>query len=116
MGSNDTLFMSVSPNKPKAWLKVRKILAVGAMLSLWLVTYGLSFSPDFHRLLHKDAQSANHQCAVTHIQQTSLLPALTAAVEPVVSAVETWVVPCSEFEFLPSFSYRLSHSRAPPAV
>jgi hypothetical protein len=38
-----------------------RLAAVGLMLSLWLGTLALAAAPQLHRLLHNDAQDANHQ-------------------------------------------------------
>ena len=44
-------------------------LAVGASLVLFLLTVSLAASSTFHRFLHKDADSRQHQCAVTLLTQ-----------------------------------------------
>ncbi len=84
------------------------------MLLLWLATYGLSFSPDFHRLLHKDAQKAGHTCLVTHLQHHSFLASFVATALPEPPA--SCVMPESrgEVQFFPSTDYLVSKGRAPP--
>jgi hypothetical protein len=90
--------------------------AAGAVLLLWLVTFALGASPQLHRLLHPDADSSSHKCLITQIQQQSFAAGIHPPVAPPVPATETELVCSAEVRFLSARNYRLSPSRAPPAV
>src|SRR5204863_8121607 len=64
--------------------------AVGLMLLLWLGAFALTASPQLHRLFHRDAQSANHHCLVTQLQQHSLWASFSLAVAPVTPTLGLW--------------------------
>jgi hypothetical protein len=91
-------------------------IAAGAILLLWLVTFALAASPQLHRLLHRDADSSDHKCLITQIQQQSFAAGIHPTVAPIVLAAKTELVCCAEARFLSARDYRLSPSRAPPAV
>ena len=91
-------------------------LAAGLMLALWLVTFTLAVCPQFHKLLHHDAQSAAHSCLVTQIQQHLLTTGFMAVAVPAPPETSVGSICFAEFQYLPSCDYRLSPSRAPPSV
>jgi len=86
------------------------------MLVLWLATYAISVSPQLHHFLHRDAQNINHQCQITQIKQHSFVHASSKISVPRPMEAILWSVRGTEVQFRPSFDYRLSPSRAPPAV
>ena len=100
----------------RAAMRLGRIPTVALMLSLWLGTLALAASPQLHRLLHKDAQSLNHQCLITHIKQHSLLAGSPTVLAPTPSAVDAGFARSADPQFFPTSHYRFSPSRAPPAV
>ena len=86
------------------------------MLGLWLVLFALTISPQLHRLLHEDADGADHHCLVTQIQHQPVLSGFVAAVLPAAPVLETVCTPLADVRFVPAYDYRLSPSRAPPAA
>jgi len=89
---------------------------VGLVLVLWLTTLALTVSPQLHRLLHRDAQSPNHDCLITQILHQSLLAGSANVAAPTQYPLRVGSVYLDVFQFFPAFDYRLSPSRAPPAV
>ncbi len=92
------------------------LAAVAVMISLWVAMWALEVSPDLHRLLHKDAQSPGHACLVTQFQHHLLLSGFVAAALPPLPVVSSAPLASRDFQFLPAYDYRLTPSRAPPAV
>jgi hypothetical protein len=90
--------------------------AVAVMISLWVALWALQVSPDLHRLLHEDAQSNGHTCLVTQFQRHLLLSGFVAAVAPALPDISIAPIGCGDCQLLPSYDYRLTPSRAPPAV
>jgi len=93
-----------------------RLAAVAVMLSLWVALWAIQVSPDLHRLLHEDAQSPGHTCLVTQFQHHLLLSGFVAATTPPLPVVSSAPLASGDFQFLPSCDYRLTPSRAPPAV
>jgi len=85
------------------------------MLVLWLATFALTALPQLHTLLHKDAQTLNHNCLVTQLQQHSITSAGTGILIPTPFISGLVASRPDEFPVLVSGDYRLSPSRAPPA-
>jgi hypothetical protein len=86
------------------------------MLLLWLGTFALAACPQLHERLHKDAQSPAHQCLVTQIQQHQLLTGAVPESAPAPSCVELAEVNPVNLQLSSVSDYRLSPSRAPPAM
>jgi len=103
-------FWSTSKHQRRAGIS-----AVILMLLLWLGTFALAASPQLHRLLHQDAQSLNHHCLITQVQQYSALGDLPPVVAPAAPIAGLESVCSAEFQLLPISDYRLSPSRGPPA-
>jgi hypothetical protein len=83
-------------------------------LALFLALQLVSSSEALHRLIHSDANSAEHQCAVTlfahgQVNAAESFPALVAF-----AAALFFFLPLLQSAALPSFDYRYSASRAPP--
>ncbi len=105
----------------KSWTAAKRpcrlgVLAAGLMLVLWLVTVALAISPELHRLLHGDAQNVNHQCLVTLVQQHLFLDGGHAVLAPVVSPSALGLAVIVENSRCVARDYRVSPSRAPPAL
>jgi hypothetical protein len=90
--------------------------AIAVMIPLWVTLWALQVSPDLHRLLHEDSQSPGHTCLVTQFQHHLLLSGFVAAVAPALPDISIGLIGCADFQFYPSYDYRLAPSRAPPAV
>ncbi|HWV98930.1 MAG TPA: hypothetical protein VNZ64_04475 [Candidatus Acidoferrum sp.] len=90
--------------------------AVALMLLLWLGLCALEVSPDLHHFIHQDAQNPAHNCLVTQLQQHSVLSGFVPAAAPAPPAVTRTLFSGGDFQFCPSFDYRLTPSRAPPSV
>ena len=101
-----------STSKHPRWGGRRAV--AGLMLGLWLGTFALMVSPELHQFLHPDAQSANHNCLITQIQQQPLLAGFAAFTVPAAALVAVAVAWSPEIRFLPTYDYRLPPSRAPP--
>ena len=101
---------------PKRQRNGSRLAAVAVMISLWVAMWALEVSPDFHRLLHEDAQNPGHTCLVTQFQHHLLLSGFVAAATPPLPVVSYAPLICGDFQFLPSYDYRLTPSRAPPAA
>src|SRR5438477_62468 len=84
------------------------------MFLLWLGTFLLAASPQLRRLLHADAQNANHHCLVTQIKQHSVLSVVSTVSAPVVAPPVFALRPWPAFQFISATDLRLSPSRAPP--
>jgi hypothetical protein len=93
-----------------------RLAAAAVMVALWGALCALEVSPDLHRLLHGDAQSPGHTCLVTQMQQHLLLSGFAVATAPPLPSDLCGPLTRRVFQFLPSHDYRLSPSRAPPAV
>ncbi len=85
------------------------------MLALFLATLALAAVPEFHHVLHEDADANSHHCVVTQIAQcqVELLP-ITLAV-PVPCSVATDVPAAPDFLHA-SAPPRLLSGRGPPAL
>ena len=86
------------------------------MLALWLGTLALTVSPELHRLLHQDSQSLNHECFVTQLSKASSVSIHVAVPTLAPPWIELSLSFLSEPGCFALSDYRLSPSRAPPAV
>jgi hypothetical protein len=85
-------------------------------LAFFLALQLLTASEPLHKLIHPDADSADHHCAVTLLAQgqvnaSELLLPLVAFV-----AALFFLLPPLQSAVFSSFDYRFSASRAPPLV
>jgi hypothetical protein len=99
-------------------LQNRRLRLVSSLfcLLLFVTLQVFASSSPLHRLIHHDADSPNHHCAVTLLAQGQVN---SPVVWPgLVSPVDTFIfyLPLLESEGVSSFDYRLSPSRAPPLV
>ena len=110
------------PVRVQVWMTSRhrrngsRRAAVAVMISLWVAIWALEVSPGLHRLLHEDAESPGHHCLVTQFQHHLLLPGFVAALAPALPDSSHALIRSGDFQFYPSYDYRLSPSRAPPSV
>ena len=93
-----------------------KVPIAGLMLTLWVSLVLVSIHPQLHHWLHRDSQSAKHECLITQFSKGQLSalssPALFAAVTPGCLQLPALQTEC----VFSSADYRLSLSRAPPAL
>jgi hypothetical protein len=75
----------------------------------------VSASPYLHHLLHKDSQSASHQCVFTQIRDHSFVATFATVVAPTPPSLGVASVSPSGIEFAAAFDYLLPPGRAPPA-
>ena len=88
-------------------------VAVLTLLS-WLGTVAMAACPGLHHRLHKDADHAGHQCAVTLLSHGKVDCGAVEA--PTVTAVvATEIRPACELEFFAPVTLPLPDGRAPPA-
>ena len=92
---------------------VRRVWAVFA-LGLFLTLQLLTTSAGLHKLLHADADSVDHHCAITLFARGHVSTA--DAVAPLVAFVAAlfFLLPVLQSAEFSSFEYRFSASRAPP--
>ncbi|MBI3415801.1 MAG: hypothetical protein HY043_10885 [Verrucomicrobia bacterium] len=93
-----------------------KASGVILMLGLWLGLSSLAVCPQLHQLLHKDSQSVDHFCHITHLSKSPWLMdgGSHVSVVPLLTALDFFRV--LEFRYSATSNHRLSASRAPPAV
>lgn len=84
-------------------------------LALFL-TLELSASiPGLHKLIHSDAGSARHHCAVTVFSHGNVSAADTSTSIVIFVAALLFSLPILQSAIFSRFDYRLAPSRAPPA-
>jgi len=85
-------------------------------LALFLVLVVFSSSEQLHKLIHPDADSPTHHCAITMLVQGQVdTPNSPLVVVAFVCAL-FFVLPPLRAAVFSSFDYRFSASRAPPLV
>jgi hypothetical protein len=95
---------------------IGRILIVSLMLVLWLGTTALAASPQLHHLLHKDSKSAAHECLVTLLSKSQLLAGGEVTVVVALLPFFFGLLLIAESSRFSISEYRLSPSRAPPAL
>jgi hypothetical protein len=90
--------------------------AAGLMLTLWLAVIVVSVSPALHELLHHDSQNGKHECLVTHFVKGHVLSGASVGVVLMVDPVCAAALRPVDLTFVSPPEYRLSPSRAPPAL
>jgi hypothetical protein len=83
-------------------------------LALFLFVQLLATSTVLHKLVHSDADSVNHHCAVTLLSRGQV--SATEGLVPLVALVAAliFLLPPFQSAVISSFDYRFSASRAPP--
>ena len=84
------------------------------LLALLLLLNAMAALPTLHELVHKDADQADHQCAVTLFAHGNVESA-TSLVTAIVPAVATKAVPQLAFPIFSPPVELLPPGRAPPA-
>jgi hypothetical protein len=83
-------------------------------LALFLFTQLLATSTVVHKLIHSDAGSVNHHCAVTLLSRGQVTSAESFVPLAVFVAALIFLLPPFQSAVSSSFDYRFSASRAPP--
>jgi hypothetical protein len=93
----------------------RRVGAVFALV-LFLTLQLFASSESFHKLIHPDADSADHQCAITLFTHGQVNSSVVALPTIVFVAALCFLLPLFQSAVISSFDYRFSASRAPPRV
>lgn len=83
---------------------------------LWLATSALAVSPELHHLLHADSNNLSHECVLTLLSKGLFAGPASADPQWWPHAPTLRVPPAPDEPVRSRFDYRLSPSRAPPAV
>jgi len=83
-------------------------------LVLFLALQLLSTSTALHKLVHSDADSVDHHCAITLFSRGQVSTAETIAVPVAFVAALFFFLPILQSAEFSSFEFRFSASRAPP--
>jgi hypothetical protein len=91
----------------------RRVWAVFSLL-LFLTLQLFSSSSALHKLIHADADSPNHHCAITLLSRGQVSAADVVAPLVTFVAALLFLLAVLQSPEVPSFAYRFSASRAPP--
>lgn len=99
------------------FLKIKSVKSALAFLgvSLVLLLSVLGASPSLHKLLHPDADHADHQCVITLFTKGQITLATAAQCLAIVIILFGGVVLLAETFQPPTPDYCISSSRAPPS-
>jgi len=86
----------------------------GFCLILFLALQVLSSSTALHKLVHADADSFDHHCAVTMFSRGQVNAAEVTVTLAALSVAFAFFLPALIAAEFPSFAYSVSSSRAPP--
>jgi hypothetical protein len=90
--------------------RIWSVVCLAGFIALLLFTS----SSQLHRLIHPDADSADHECAITMLAHGQLdAPVVPPVLVAFVAAV-FFLLPLFQSAVISSFDYRLCPSRAPP--
>jgi len=92
-----------------------KSLLATLLIGLVLLLNAMAASPALHQLIHHDAGTANHQCAVT-LFALGKVESATVEVPISVAARSVEAMPQIEFSVFATAIENLPQGRAPPAV
>ena len=95
---------------------IGRILVVSVMLVLWLGTAAVATSPELHHRLHKDSKSTTHECLVTLLSKSQLLAGGAGSFLLALIPTLFGLLVLAESSPFSLIDYRLSPSRAPPAL
>ncbi len=93
----------------------RRFLAL-ACLTLFLALELFASVPGLHKLIHSDADSTGHHCAITLFSHGSVSTAETSVALVIFVAALLFSLPVLQSAIFSRFDYRLAPSRAPPAA
>jgi hypothetical protein len=102
-------------NAKRHFKKIGKPALAALLVGLILLLNAMAACPALHELIHKDADHADHQCAVTMFAHGKV-DSVTCEVPIVAPTVWVEIVPLSKFSVFSSAIQNLPHGRAPPAV
>ena len=103
-----TMLSLRGPTSRRVWA------AIG--LAFFLALQLVASSESLHKLIHPDADSPDHHCAVTLFLQGQVNAAETVLPAVVFIAALFFLLPPLQSAVFSSFDYRFSASRAPPLV
>ena len=92
----------------------RRFLAL-LCLALFLALELFAAVPTLHKLIHSDADSAAHHCAITLFTHGNVSAADSSAEIVIFAAALLFTLPVMQSAILSRFDCRLAPSRAPPA-
>ena len=95
--------------------KLQKPCVAVLLVGLILLLNAMAACPALHEMIHKDADKADHQCAVTMFAHGKVDSA-TCEVPAVLPIVWIETTPQIEFSFFSSAIQNLPQDRAPPSV
>ena len=104
--------MSMLSFRNRTHRSVWSVVCLASFLALLL----FSSSPRLHKLIHPDADSADHQCAITMLAQGQVNAPVTPPVLVAFVPFLFSLLPPLQLAPISSFDYRFSSSRAPPLV
>ncbi|MEI9961603.1 MAG: hypothetical protein WDM76_10875 [Limisphaerales bacterium] len=93
-------------SRPHSWLAALLVLLI-------LLTGAMSASPSLHKLIHPDADNADHECAVTMFEDGQI-DTVICDVPVVVPTVWVEVAARVEFSVFSAVIQNLPSDRAPP--
>jgi len=96
--------------------RVGRVLVATLMAGLLLGTLALSAAPQLHRLLHQDANTLNHHCLVTKLNEHPVLVGCATVLAPPPPPISYSLICSADFQYLPTSDHRLTPSRGPPSV
>lgn len=94
---------------------LRRVVAL-VCLTLFLALELFAFAPGLHKLIHSDADSTSHHCAITLFSQGNVSAADTSVALVIFVAALLFSLPVLQSAIFPRLDCRLSPSRAPPAA
>src|SRR6266852_1471317 len=96
--------------------QVGRVLVATLMAGLLLGTLVLAAAPQLHRLLHQDANTLNHHCLVTQLNEHAVLVGCAAILAPAPPPISHSLICSADFQYLPTSDHRLTPSRGPPSA
>jgi hypothetical protein len=102
-------------NTKRHFKKFGKPALAALLVGLVLLLNAMAACPALHELIHKDADEADHHCAVTMFAHGQI-DSVTCEVPIVAPTVWVETVPLSGFSVFSSAIQNLPHGRAPPSV
>jgi hypothetical protein len=91
-----------------------KKVSASLLIVLVLVLSSLAASPALHKLVHPDADSAEHACAITMFAHGQIAAADVAPIVAGIAVLFGGVALLTETLFLPRLNHCFSYGRGPP--
>jgi len=102
--------------RPSASGQSAKAASALLLSALIILLSLLGASPALHKLIHADADSADHSCAITLFARGQVDAAMAAPMAAGLIMLFGGIALLSETFQFPLANYRFSRSRAPPAA